>query len=113
MGSRKILAAITVIALIIGIASPAMAQNDPMRKLGRGIANCVSFPAELPLQISRVNNSDGPVAACTYGVVKGFVYGVMRAMTGVYETVSFPIPVPQGYKPIMTDPEFMMEAWSA
>jgi putative exosortase-associated protein (TIGR04073 family) len=35
------------------------------------------------------------------GVGKGIAYMVGRIVTGVYETVTFPVPIPPGYRPII------------
>jgi len=84
-------------------------NENAWKKLGRGLCNVVTFPFELPSQISKANISDGPMAAMTWGVVKGLGMTAFRALVGVYEVVSFPVPVPDGYKPILTDPEFFFE----
>jgi putative exosortase-associated protein (TIGR04073 family) len=84
-------------------------KGDPLRKLGRGLSNCLTFPIEIPNQISKTNDSDGPMAALTYGAVKGIVMGIFRLGVGAYEVVTFPLPFPEWYKPILTDPEFMFE----
>ena len=88
-------------------------KGDALRKLGRGLSNCLTFTIEIPNQISKANNSDGPIAALTYGVTKGIVMGIFRAVIGAYEVITFPIPLPEWYRPILTDPEFMLESWSA
>lgn len=90
-------------------AAAGYCNSDAWRKLGRGLANIVTFPLEIPYQISKANISDGPVAAMTWGVVKGVGMTGFRALVGVYETISFPFPYPEGYKPILTDPEFFLE----
>ncbi|MFH1189126.1 MAG: exosortase system-associated protein, TIGR04073 family [Candidatus Omnitrophota bacterium] len=131
MEARKMLFVIVVAALTIVTALPAsfisvgycadsgrgsvnmpeQPKGDPLKKLGRGLSNIMTFPLEIPSQISKTNNSDGPVAALSYGVVKGFVMGIFRAFVGIYEVVSFPLPYPEWYRPILTDPEFMLESW--
>lgn len=87
--------------------------GDWMKKLGRGLANCLTFPIEVPNQISKTNNCDGPMAAATVGLVKGIVMAGFRAVVGVYEVATFPLPIPENYKPILTDPEYMLENWNA
>lgn len=88
--------------------APATA-GDPLKKLGRGLANCLTFPIEIPNQISKTNNCEGPAAAATVGLVKGVVMAAFRAVVGVYEVATFPLPIPECYKPILTDPEYMLE----
>ena len=91
-------------------AAAQSGDNGPMKKLGRGMANFLTFPYELPYRISCINESDGPGAAFTYGIVKGVVMAGLRALVGTYEILSFPLPLPEGYKPIITDPEFFFES---
>ena len=94
--------------LILAMAVPAYC-DDAMKKLGRGICNALTFPLEIPEQINRTNNSDGPMAAMTYGLLKGVAMTGLRAVVGVYEIATFPIPFPKGYGPILTEPEFFFE----
>jgi len=103
---------IVIIGLIILLAAAAAAPaycDDALKKLGRGLCNIVTFPFELVAQPSYVNNTDGPMAASTWGVVKGIGMSVVRAAVGVYEVATFPIPFPKEYKPILTSPEFFFE----
>lgn len=113
MAVRKMVLLIAVMAFIVSSSSPALAGGDPLKKLGRGLANCATFPIELPSQISNVNNADGPVAACSYGILKGVWCSIVRAVVGVYEVATFLIPLPPSYEPILTDPEFILESWTA
>ena len=93
---------------ILNMSAVARA-DDALKKLGRGLCNMVTFPLELPWQVSKVNNTDGPTAAVTYGALKGAGMVFVRAVVGVYEVVTFPFPVPKDFRPILTDPEFMFE----
>lgn len=88
--------------------NPASKISGPATKLGRGVANMVTFPLEIPEQISKVNNSDGPFAASTVGVLKGLGWAVGRACVGVFETVTFAFPVPNNYEAILKDPEYFL-----
>lgn len=105
---KKLTAIALIILMAVILASPAYC-DDALRKLGRGVCNIGTCPAELFLQTSRVNNSDGPMAAFTYGIIKGVVMTGVRAVVGVYEVATFPIPVPKDYGPILKDPEFIFE----
>lgn len=86
-----------------------VANDGAWKKLGRGFCNLVTFPFELPNQISRVNNSDGPMAAFTWGLIKGVGMTCFRALVGAYEVISFPVGIPADYQPILTDPEFFFD----
>lgn len=104
-----------IVTFIVSLALPAYCDDttkycgDGLKKLGRGVCNAVTFPLELVEQVKRTNNSDGPMAAVTYGVLKGVVMTGVRALVGVYEIMTFPIPFPKNYQPILTDPEFFFE----
>lgn len=91
-------------------AAEQSGDNGPLKKLGRGMSNFLTFPFEVPYRIGRANESDGPYAAFTYGLVKGLTMSVYRALIGTYEILSFPLPLPEGYRPIITDPEFFFES---
>lgn len=124
MAARKLFLSVTAFICIVSIAVPAvfagpcaakpcttdqMCNNDAWKKLGRGLCNMLTFPLELPSQISKVNLTDGPMAAFTWGLLKGVGMTGFRALVGAYEVVTFPMPLPAGYAPILTDPEFFFE----
>ena len=112
---KKLFFAAVVLSLIVSSAAPAFCDetatklDGPATKLGRGICNMVTFPLEIPEQISRVNNSDGPFAACTVGVLKGLGWALSRACVGVYEAATFMLPFPKDYQPLLKDPEYFLE----
>lgn len=108
MTKRGIVTSLLALLIILVLASPAYC-NDPVKKLGRGLCNIGTFFFEVPLQISRINQTDGPMAACTWGILKGVGMSGVRLLVGAYETVTFPVPMPGNYDPILKDPEFMFE----
>ena len=97
-----------VLVLILNLAAPAYC-GGPSRKLGRGLANIATFPLELPNRIGQTHERAGLYEAMTYGFLEGIGMMVFRAAMGVYETATFLIPVPEGYEPVMKDPEFFYE----
>jgi len=105
---KKLFFAAIVLSLILISATPAFCDG-PTTKLGRGICNMIFFPLEIPEQISRMNSSDGPLAASTVGVLKGFGCAIGRMGVGLFETITFAFPVPKHYKPILDDPEYFLE----
>lgn len=72
------------------------------RKAGRGITNLGLGWLELVYQpyYLRAEGNQIPVALVG-GVIKGLVYGVARTFVGVYDTLTFPFPIPEGYMPVM------------
>jgi len=99
-------AAIAVIVILL-FSSTARA-DDALRKLGRGIANVTTCFIEIPYQITKSTQEDGGTAGATVGVIKGLFCTVGRCLAGIYDVITFPIPVPKGYKPII-DPEFVAQ----
>ena len=85
-----------LVAVILGVIclAPSSFAENPMEKLGRGIANIAFSPLEILIQPYDVMHEKGNVAALTYGVIKGVVYTVSRIGVGVVDIVTFPIPLP-------------------
>ena len=80
---------------------PYRSPQNAGRKLGRGIANVLFGIVEVPNQVTQTTYDRGGAAGTTFGVGKGVMRWIGRELTGVYEIVTFPVPLPHGYKPIM------------
>ena len=126
---KKLFLAAVMLSLIVSSAAPALCDeptakpdepaakldepaakfNGPATKLGRGICNILTFPLEIPEQMSRMNNSDGPFAASTVGVLKGLGSAIGRACVGLFEAATFMSPGPKNYEPVLKDPEYFLE----
>lgn len=78
-------------------------------KLFRGIANAATGWMEIPKQISQTWQTQGPGPGFTWGFIKGIGWAVARSVGGAYEIITFPFPVPEGYKPIM-QPEYVLSS---
>ncbi len=77
---------------------PAAAQ-----KAVRGLANTgLGVAVELPKTVYYDTLEDGPLYGLTVGVLEGLSWGIARTLVGIYEVVTFPFPVPEGYRPIYT-----------
>ncbi len=96
--------AVTVGAVLLSTTSSVQA-GDPGRKLGRGLANVLFGISEIPQTAVKVGHEHGGGAGMTWGVMKGVGRFVMRELVGLYEIITFPIPLPRGYDPIL-QPEF-------
>jgi putative exosortase-associated protein (TIGR04073 family) len=83
--------------------------DTALKKLGRGVANVATCPFEIYHRVGEVNKENGPIAAFTWGLLKGVYKMGVRGLVGVYEVLSFPMPYPENYGPILTDPEFFLE----
>jgi len=114
-----ITAAASIVAFVAS-AAPAWAETDraayingALRKLGRGIANVATCPAELIRVPSMVGRRDGLIAEATTGVVQGIWQMLRRGVVGVFEVATFYAEVPEGFEPIIT-PEYVwtQSAWA-
>lgn len=101
-----ILSGVCILSLIV-VSSASC--DDALKKLGRGVANVATCVLEVPEQMGRINDSDGPLAGVTFGLFKGIGMLCVRAVVGVYEVATFPLPFPKAYQPILKDPEFFFE----
>ena len=127
-GGKVVRRAATLVALTLALAAGARSagaspldetKNDStyvagaLRKLGRGISNIVTSPIELPRKIERVGSQDGWVAGATIGVLQGAWRTLLRAGAGVYETLTFFIEAPEGFRPVI-QPEFVFgkDSWN-
>jgi putative exosortase-associated protein (TIGR04073 family) len=102
---KKIILSLGVAAFILLQASHAvLAEDNAITKFGRGIANIVISPGEFftqPLMLSK--DHEVPVALFG-GVLKGAGMFVARECVGIYEVLTFPLPLPKGFKPIINPP---------
>lgn len=105
---RKSLIVVLLALMIINITSACYAQ-DMTRKLGRGVGNILTGWIELPKNIYDTSMESNVFAGITLGTAKGIGMTVMRTVVGAYETVTFPVPLPEDYKPIV-EPEFVIQA---
>ena len=84
------------------IQDPPSNDYGPTRKLGRGLANLVFAPAEIPVTIATVNTNEGNSAAAGYGVVRGIGRSGARHIAGLIEILLWPIPAwRQSYYPML------------
>lgn len=114
---RSGLAAI-IAGVVLASTMTASAESGPLRKLGRGCCNTIFGCAEILIQPYDVNQTEGALACYTYGVFKGIAYCLAREGVGVFEIVTFPVPLPGltdsphevgwGYAPIL-EPEWVVD----
>jgi putative exosortase-associated protein (TIGR04073 family) len=92
-----------LLACALTFASPAGAQTAA-RKFGRGLAGMTTGVLELPGNTVAETDKHG-AAGVPLGIAKGLGMIVSRELVGVYELVSAPFAVPEGYRPLLS-PEF-------
>jgi len=76
-------------------------QDTALGKLGRGLAAMTTGVLELPGNIVAETRERNPAAGMTLGLAKGIGMIPVRELVGVYETVTAPLAVPEGYEPII------------
>ena len=103
---KKFVLVMLVSSIIVLNATPGYCETPAFRKFRRGFCNLVTFHLEFMNQVERAGAKGGNGRAKTFGVFNGITMPAARILTGAYEVVTFPIPFPSGYKPIMNDPEF-------
>ncbi|MFH1799600.1 MAG: exosortase system-associated protein, TIGR04073 family [Candidatus Omnitrophota bacterium] len=101
--------------VLLAFSLPAMAAVAPeaeiqgegtcLRKLQRGFLNVALCPFEISNELSKEVRNDTLPPSWVAGLGRGSIYAVGRALVGVYEMVTFPIPYPAKYKPVLS-PEF-------
>ncbi len=80
-----------------------MESSGPLRKLQRGFLNIALSPMELTneLAIEKHENDDQMPPSWMTGTVRGIAFTAGRALAGVYDIATFPIPFPKEYGPIV------------
>ena len=118
MGKRSAWSVLACVALVlVGATAPTAAAvvdetkggpsyvSGSLRKLGRGIANVVTCPIELPRTVEKVALRDGYLAGGTVGILQGAWRTILRGVVGIFEVVTFPVEIPKGFAPLIK-PEF-------
>ena len=105
---KRIFSALSIIILLLQAAAPAYCQT-PVAKLGRGVANIVTCPFEVPKQImEKYCAANSMWDGVLIGLPVGIGMTVVRCVVGAFETVTFPFPVPDDYRPVL-EPEYAWE----
>jgi putative exosortase-associated protein (TIGR04073 family) len=88
--------------------------REALGKLVRGLVNVLTGWVEIPKRVHETSEESGPGAGFTLGMIRGLGYGLTRTLGGLYEVVTFPVPAPPGYQPVMRPPYiFVCEADTA
>lgn len=103
---KRALLAVLITLFIVSETRAAYGETPAFRKFRRGFCNILTFYLEVGNQLGKANKEGGMGKAMSLGLVSGLVMSGARALTGVYEVLTFPVPLPPGYEPILKDPEF-------
>ena len=94
-----------LIATEVAPEAAIQGEGTPLRKLQRGFLNVALCPFEISNELSKEVRNDTLPPSWIAGLGRGSFYAVGRALTGVYEMVTFAVPYPANYKPVL-QPEF-------
>ncbi len=103
--SPKSAVSILVLSLIIfspfSYAAEMAEKNTPMHKLQRGFVNIALSPVEVSAELHKEKKVDSAVPSWGTGILRGSFYAVGRALSGVYDILTFPVPIPQNYESLV------------
>lgn len=87
--------------------SAEVESSGPFRKLQRGFVNIALSPLEISSALSneKYENDDQMLPSWVSGSIRGVAFMGGRALVGVYDMVTFPLPLPKDYAPVI-QPEF-------
>lgn len=87
---KKIIAIIIILSLIPSFSAFAISNNEPLKKLGKGLNDIVYGTIEVPDNID-LTNSKGKVAYpnCTDATKDGVGRGIARVVGGIWEIATF------------------------
>lgn len=104
MTSRVVLLALVMsMAVSVRAAGEELAKSTPGQKALRGVTNfSLGLIVDWPKTICYEAREQGPLLGIPAGFLAGFGLGLMRTGVGVYELITFPIALPEDYKPILS-----------
>ena len=106
-----------MVIVLLSTALPAYAQYQvekkdfpgkrQLTKLGRGLANIFGGLAEIPKEIYQRSRDSETLGAIVFTApVVGVAKAVGRTSVGFFETLTFFLPIPEDYGPII-EPEYV------
>jgi putative exosortase-associated protein (TIGR04073 family) len=94
-----------IFAVLFVLSSNAYA-GGAFDKLGRGVSNTATGWIEAFNSVGEEWNENHNVADSLGKIPEGLLKAGLRTVAGIYEIVTFPLPVPRDYKSVIT-PEFI------
>lgn len=82
------------------LEEPRPPSTAPLARLGRGVANIVISPLEIPATMLRVGGERNAFFGIWAGGLEGVGNGLVRLSAGVLEAITFPIPAPPDSLPL-------------
>ena len=80
-----------------------------LTKLGRGVSNLLFGWLEIPLNVQKRYTTTDTVGSGLAGTAIGIFKGAVRTGVGRYETVTFFLPYPEHFEPILPTLEYFQK----
>jgi len=104
--TNKVMKIFLLVFLILFIFEGLIYAGNPIEKLGRGITNTATGWIEIPKEIGRNAEKSGDMAGLVVGPLKGLTKAISRTAVGIYDLLTFLIPLPRHYEPVI-EPEYV------
>lgn len=78
-------------------------------KLGRGVSNVLLGWLEIPINVQKRYATSDTVGSGLAGAAVGIFKGAVRTGVGFYETITFFVPLPEHYEPILPTLEYFQK----
>ncbi len=90
-------------AVVAGVLATSTAGygQDKLAKVQRGFANMVGGVVEIPGCVADTTRKEGPWMGYSVGFLKGLGMVPVRTVVGVYEFLTFYVPAPDDYAPVL------------
>ena len=104
---KKLTIVLLFLSICLGANSRAQASScSAAGKLVRGVITVATSPLEIPKQaraywLEGAKKTPHVLVWIFCGAVKGMVNMTVRIASGVWDVVSFPVPIPKDYKPLV------------
>lgn len=83
-------------------------KGTAMRKAQRGVINMVLCPIEISHELHKEKKKEEYLPTWLSGLARGLVFAAGRALSGAYDLLTAPVPVPSHYEPLIY-PELVTE----
>ena len=83
--------------------------HPAFEKLGRGVSNALGGWLEVPLNMHKRYTTSNTAGSLLTGAAYGLVKGVVRTGVGLYEAVTFFLPYPENFAPILPTLEYFQQ----
>jgi len=104
---KKMFALCLILVALTVFPDTSAHANGPFHKLGRGFINTATGWMDVFYHANKkFREYDNDVFQGMAAVPEGIIRAFVRTSVGIYETLTFPFPIPENYE-IIVEPEFV------